>query len=201
MAKFLIFGDGGHALSCYEVLSDDGHTVLGLVSENGENKKDDVAFKDLKIFKQSPDLADLTRDAVIGVGQIKDSAPRENLYHNLKQEGFRLPKIISSKSLVSKFSDIGESTFVFKGALININTTVGINCIINSGAIIEHDCLISDHCHVSVGAKINGGVTVGSRTFIGSGSIIRNGVTIGDNCIIAAGKYVFKDVPSNTILK
>ena len=91
------------------------------------------------------------------------------------------------------------------------NMLMGLNFIVNihthekSGgqifAIIEHDCLISDHCHISVGAIINGGVTVGSHTFIGSGSVIRNGVSIGDNCIIAAGKYVFKDVPSNTILK
>ena len=205
MSKVLIFGCGGHAVSCFEVLKCEGHEIAGFVKKSDETlEKNIIKFNsspEIQIFSETDDLMKISSKAVIGIGQIKTCEPRKNLFKKLSLDGFDLINVISSQANLSKYTSLGKGVFIFKEAIINANVSIGNNCIINTGSIIEHDCNISNDCHVSVGSIINGNVDVGAGTFIGSGAVIKNGITIGDSCVISAGKYVSKNVPSGTILK
>ena len=206
MSKVLIFGCGGHAVSCFEVLKCEGHEIAGFVKKSDEklDKKNIIRFNlspQIPIFSETDDLMKISSKAIIGIGQIKTCEPRKNLFKKLISDGFDLINVISSQANLSKYTSLGKGVFIFKEAIINANVSIGNNCIINTGSIIEHDCNISNDCHVSVGSIINGNVDVGAGTFIGSGAVIKNGITIGDSCVISAGKYVSKNVPSGTILK
>jgi sugar O-acyltransferase (sialic acid O-acetyltransferase NeuD family) len=206
MSKVLIFGCGGHAVSCFEVLKCEGHEIAGFVKKPDEklDKKNIIRFNlspQIPIFSETDDLMKISSKAVIGIGQIKTCEPRKNLFKKLSLDGFDLINVISSQANVSKYTTLGKGVFIFKEAIINANVSIGNNCIINTGSIIEHDCNISNDCHVSVGSIINGNVDVGAGTFIGSGAVIKNGISIGDSCVISAGKYVSENVPSGTVLK
>ena len=206
MSKVLIFGCGGHAVSCFEVLKCEGHEIAGFVKKSDEtlDKKNIIKFnlsRQIPVFSETDDLKKISSKAVIGIGQIKTCEPRKNLFKKLSLDGFDLINVISSQANLSKYTSLGKGVFIFKEAIINANVSIGNNCIINTGSIIEHDCNISNDCHVSVGSIINGNVDVGAGTFIGSGAVIKNGISIGDSCVISAGKYVSENVPSGTVLK
>lgn len=44
-------------------------------------------------------------------------------------------------------------------------------------------------------------IKIGKNCWLGSNVTVLKGVTIGDNCIIGAGSLIYKNVPSNTIIK
>lgn len=192
--KILLFGAGGHANSCIDViLKTNKFKIVGLIGKKNELGKKICGFKvlgteaDAKFF-----FKEGVRNALITVGSYRNLKKREKLFHYLKKIKFIFPKIISPTAYVSKNSKINEGTIVMHGSIINSNSSIGSNCIINTKSLIEHDCLIENHVHISTGSICNGSVKVGSGSFIGSGSIIRNNLTIKSKSFIKMGTIVKK---------
>ena len=199
LEPILLFGAGGHAKSCIDVIEQEGRfNIVGLIG-----KKDEVGSSILgyPIIGTDADLSILinqSQNALITIGQIKTPEPRIHLFNLLKQNGFNLPKIISPKAYISAHAAVGSGTVVFHGAIVNAGAVIGDNCIINSQSLVEHDAIINEHCHISTGAIINGDTNIGSRTFIGSGSRIREGINIGEQCFIGMGQNIFVDCDSKS---
>ena len=83
-------------------------------------------------------------NAVIGIGYLGKGELRQKLYWRLKDIGFRFPVISDPSAIISESAQIGEGTFVGKGAIINAEAYVGKMCIINSAAVVEHECKVGD---------------------------------------------------------
>jgi len=142
--------------------------------------------KDLKKLRKS------CSQAVLAIGQIKNYRPRKKIYDKLLKLKFKIPKILSRNSYISKDSQIGIGTVIFNNVIINSKVKIGNNCIINNGALIEHDVNIGNNCHVSTGVILNGNVKIEDNCFIGSGSIIRENIKIKKNKVIPLGSKIFK---------
>lgn len=108
--------------------------------------------------------------------------------------------ILHTKSIVSKHSEIGLSTLIGPGVIVNSRAKIGVGCIINSAAVIEHECLIANYTHIAPGAVLAGNVQVGTSSFIGANAVVKQGVKIGDNVTIGAGTVVLNDVPDGSIM-
>ena len=187
--KILIFGAGGHANSCIDVIeAENKFKIIGLI---GKKKEIGKKVGNYEIIGSEENLSNLLKKGVkyahIALGGIDNLKIRKNLFLYLKKKNFFFPKIISPISYVSKKTQISEGTIVMHGAIINSNTTIGSNCIINTKSLIEHDCLIGHNVHISTGAIINGHTKIGSDTFIGSGAVLRNNLTIKPNTFIKMG--------------
>jgi sugar O-acyltransferase (sialic acid O-acetyltransferase NeuD family) len=198
MIKLIFIGSGGHANSCLDVVnSTKKFNVIGSISEknNSEFLKDLGSDKDLRKIRKKYKFAH------IAVGFIQDYKIRKKIYENIKKLKFILPTIISSSSIVSKFSSIDEGTIVMHQAILNFGAKVGKNTIINSKVLIEHDSIIGSNCHISTAAVINGNSEIGDNTFIGSGTIVNNGIKIGKNCVIGSGLLIKKNIKDNEIRK
>tara|TARA_B100000686_G_C16560903_1_gene847695 strand:- start:329 stop:946 length:618 start_codon:yes stop_codon:yes gene_type:complete len=200
--KILIVGAGGHARSCIDVIEQNKKfKIVGLI-----DKKKQYKFKifNYPIIGTNKDLKRLSNKipyVLIGVGQIKKSEIRKNLFKEVIAAGFKLPTIISPQAYVSPHAKIAEGTIIMHGAIVNANAKIGKNCIINSRSLVEHDVVIGDHCHLATSSVLNGGVNLGSGSFVGSGAIIKEGLKVGQNCIISANKFLFKNLKSNKIYK
>lgn len=170
--KILLIGGGGHCHSVIDVLEREGRfEIAGIVDLPEQLGKEVLGYKVIATDEQ---LAELKQDydyALVTLGQIKTSEPRQRIYNQLKQLGYQLPTIISPLAYVSKHAQIGEGTVIMHHALVNANARIGNNCIINTKSLIEHDAVIHDHCHISTAAVINGGVEVKENTFVGSNSV------------------------------
>ena len=197
MNNLIIIGNGGHAISCIEVIeAENKFKILGLVTEKHAVKNHKIKYSHIgsdidfiKLFKKS-------KNAFIAIGFIKDSINRANLFNKLKKIGYYLPVIVSPTSYKSDQSTLDEGTILMHNSFINSQVKIGKNCIVNTGSIIEHEATIGDNVHISTSAVVNGAVEIGSGSFIGSNSVIKEGVKIGKNCIVSAGSFLRRDLKS-----
>ena len=200
LKKIILIGGGGHCKSCIDIIEKTKKFRITGIIDN--NKKKEIL--NYKIIGNDSDLNSLRKKfsyAFITLGQIKDYKKKLNLYKKIKKLKFKIPKILSPNSIVSKYSIIGEGTIIMQKCIIGQDVQIGENCIINNNALIEHDSIIKNNCHISTGAIINGNVIIGKNSFIGSGVVIKNNITIGENVIIGASTYVNKDIKDNSLIK
>ena len=189
--ELIIFGAGGHARSCIDVIERHGvYTIAGLVGLPEQQNHKALGYTIVASDDSIGELAKLYQYGLIAVGQVKTAELRMHLYYQAKNYGFELPVIISPTAQVSRHAVIGEGSIIMHGAIVNAGARVGSNCIINTNALIEHDANISDHCHISTGSILNGNVTVGTGSFIGSGCTIKEGVLIGKSSLVGMGLTV-----------
>lgn len=190
----LLFGAGGHAKSCIDVIEQEGRfKIIGLVGKKDEVGSSILGYPIIGIDDDLSLLINKSQNALITIGQIKTPEPRIHLFNKLKKKGFNLPKIISPKAYVSAHATVGPGTVVFHGAIVNAGAVIGDNCIINSLSLVEHDAIINEHCHISTGAIINGTARIGTGSFIGSGCGIREGISVGEQSVIGMGQSIIVD--------
>ena len=200
MKKIIIFGAGGHANSCIDVILEEKKLKIDYIVDDNktEIKKFNFNVKSLNFFENNHKKND---NLFLGVGLIKNAVKRWKLIKKLQRYNLNFVKIISPHCYVSKHSKILEGTVIMHNSVINSKALVREFSIVNTSSIIEHDVLIGKNCHISTGAIVNGGSKIGDHTFIGSGAIVHNGIKIGSNCIIGAGKIVKRNIPSNSVIK
>ena len=191
MHRLIIIGAGGHAKSCIDVIEcEKKYKILGLVDKNKIKKLG--AYKILANDSSLDKIKILSKNAFIGIGQIKSANLRKKMFLKLKKIGFNLPVIKSPHSYISKNSSIGEGTIIMHGAYIGPNVKIEKNCIINNYSHLEHDCQIGDNSHISTRVVLNGSVIVGNETFIGSGTIVKENIKIKKKSIIKFGSLINK---------
>ena len=191
MKQIILIGGGGHCKSVIDVIEQEAKYEIAGIIDKPELFGSKI-FK-YKVIGSDNDLITLAKkynNALITVGQIKNSKLRKHLFNLAIKAGFSFPSIISPLSYVSQHATIGFGTVVMHNALINAGVVVGNNCIINSRALLEHDVCIGDFCHISTNAVVNGDVTVGEGTFFGSGSTSKEGITIDSNTFVPSGSVV-----------
>lgn len=193
--QIILIGGGGHCKSCIDVIeSGNEYIIAGIIDTEDKIGESILGYKiigcddDLKSLRQKYDYA------LITVGQIASASLKTKLFEKALNEGYILPKVISSSAHVSKHATIGRGTIVMHQVVVNANANIGDNCIINSKALIEHDCVIGNHTHISTAVVLNGGVCVGSHSFIGSGSVLRNGISLFNKVVVGMGSIVLKSI-------
>lgn len=190
--KIAIIGCGGHAHSIYEIISKNkNYHMIGYI-----NNKDE-GFYDLQFLGDDDYFINNFEKNIllaIGIGQIKNSKNRENIFKKYKHHGFKIPSIYSNSALISDHSSILEGSIIMHNVIINGMAQVHENCIINNNALIEHSSIIGKNTHVSTGAIINGDCKIGNNCFIGSNSTINHGVKISNFTFIPSHTKVSKDV-------
>lgn len=202
MEKIIILGKGGHAGSLVDALErENKYEIAGYVVNEDDHKK---ANNDYPVIGSDADLKDIfqngIRNAALGIGFLGKSSLREELWERLKQIGFNIPVICDPSAVLARNVQIGEGSFIGKGAVVNTNACIGKMCIINTGAIIEHDCKVEDFSHISVGSVLCGNVQIGKSVLVGANATVIQGVTVGNKCVIGAGTTVRKCVEENQMI-
>ena len=219
--NLVLFGAGGHSrvvVDCAELLGynitvcDDNADILlrplmrgqhiiksaqDIAVDNAESNFFHITVGDIKSAKDiAVDNAE-SNSFHIAVG---DNEIRAKLYsqHAEKSPKNMFPSLVHPNSCVSRYSMLGDATFVAAGAVVEANSNVGIGCILNTNSVVNHDCQIDDFVHVAPGATLCGNVCVGQKTLIGANATVLPKVTIGKNCIVGAGSVVLTDIPDNT---
>lgn len=191
--KILLLGAGKHAESCIDVIeTTKKYKILGLIGKKSEIGKIVCGYKVIYDDQNISSLKNKNIDVLVSLGQIKSVTKRKKFFNILNKNSINVPKIISPKAHVSKFSKIEEGTIVMHGVIINSNTAIGKNCIINSNSLIEHGVKIGNNCHISTSTTINGGVIIEDEVFVGSGSILREEISIKKKSVVPMGTKIFK---------
>lgn len=186
-----IFGYSGHAYVVIESILDLGYTIKG--------------YFDIQKANHNPySLEYMGSEKSVNLKQIigsdfvfpcvGDNLLRDQMLQLFKEKGLKQCTIIDSTANVSPSAQIGVSTYVGKGSIINSQAQIGDACIVNSGAIIEHECGVSSASHIAPGAVLCGNVQVGNKALIGAKSVIRPNLSICGDVTLGAGSVLVKSI-------
>ena len=115
----LLFGCGGHARSCIDVIEREGRFRLaGLVGQAHEVGMEVLGYPIIGSDEDIDRLGELARHALVTVGHIKSPDVRIDLYEKLIASGWTLPVIISPFAHVSSHATIEAGTVVMHGAIV-----------------------------------------------------------------------------------
>ena len=194
MEKIILVGLGGHGKSvidCIEKMK--AYEIVGYTDISAG-----TGYRGYKYLGNDDVLQKYydegIRYAFVSVGYMGKGTVRQMLYEKLKRIGYMLPVIRDASAIVSNNIQIGEGSFIGKGAILNSDVVIGKMCIINSGAIIEHECRIDNFTHISVGAVLCGNVKVGEASFVGANATVLQGRNIGNDCIVGAGEVIRREM-------
>ena len=195
--KTALVGYSGHGIVVVETAIIMGIKVYGYTDHH---KKDKNPF-DLKYIGNEKTQNflhwDMIDEYILGIGS---NFLRDDAFKLIKSKGKSCLKVINETASISKYSSIGEGTFIARSVSINPLCQIGDYCIINTASSIDHECLIENGAHIAPGSVLCGNVIVGKNAFIGANSVVKEGVKIGSNSIIGAGSVVLSDVKNNSCI-
>jgi sugar O-acyltransferase (sialic acid O-acetyltransferase NeuD family) len=191
--KIGLIGYSGHSFVCIEIAQINKMNIIGYFEQN------EKFFNPYNLtYLGNEDYASNKIDLFIGIG---DNKIRQRVFNKLHLLNKSLNcTLIHPNSIISSSCNIGYSSILAAGVIVNALSNIDIGCIINSGSIIEHECHIKQFAHIAPGAVLAGNVIIGERSFIGANATIKQGVEIGNDVIIGAGSVILNNIPNNTIV-
>ena len=189
----VIFGAGGHALQCLEIVEESDFNFRGYLANKYEEEFESLVLgsdlEDLKLMR-----SDGLRNIVIGFGQLENLEARYKLYSQLKEEGFVLPNLISKQATISRYLRLTENSGVqiFQGSVVGPKVQLMESVVLNSNSTVSHHCIIGAGSFIAPGAILAGSVVVGDFALIGMGATIYMDVSIDAHKIIPNGTNVFE---------
>lgn len=168
--------------------------LLGFVDDNTE-----LIGKSLNGYKVLGTLDYLkeVKDDVYLVIAIGSSSIRKDIANRISKKNYAI--LIHPEINMSKFNDIGEGTIICKDTILTVNIKVGKHVIINLDCTIGHDCVIEDYVTIFPSANISGQTLIREGTEIGTSCFILQGVKIGEQVKLGAGAVVIKDIEGNCV--
>ena len=186
---FVIVGTGGHAKVVCSSLRADDFQALVIRDDNVDLSRQ--VFMGASV--QSPSLPLDMSGTKLHVA-IGDNYIRERLLLLGINRGALAFSVLHPSSNVQNIESIASGSFVGCGAVVAIDSYLGIGSIVNHNAVVDHDCSVGSFCHVAPGAVVGGNVRIGNRVLIGSGSTVLPNITIEDDVIIGSGSVVTRSV-------
>lgn len=195
MEKLIILGTGGHARSVMDILLQNGDfDVIGCIGPDQNDVlgrpvigKDD----DLELF-----FLKGVRKIFVAIG---DNRLRNRLFQKVADIGFTPINIINRQAIISPRVVLGTGICVMAGAVLNVETKIGDNCIINTRCSIDHNCSIGRSSHIAPGVTLSGTVRIGEGVHIGTGASVIDNINIGDWAYIGGGATVVEDIPAGVL--
>ena len=152
---------------------------------------------------------DIVDQKIMGINVIPQSSFDHNLYDvfvaigepNVRQKVVQsLPKettylsIIHPSAVISKWVEIGEGSIVTAGTVITCNVKIGKHAHLNLNTTIGHDCVIDDFFTTAPGTNISGICKFGKCVYFGTNTAVKQGINICDYVTIGMGGVVVKHI-------
>ncbi|UQB70360.1 acetyltransferase [Epilithonimonas zeae] len=128
---------------------------------------------------------------IIGVG---NPLTRKSIVERLPTDTSYLTLIHENALIMDDENIIGEGGIVTAGSIITTNVMIGKHSQINLNTTIGHDCIIGDYFTTAPGVNISGDCKFGNNVYFGTNATVKNGVEICDNVTIGMGAVVTKNI-------
>jgi len=129
-------------------------------------------------------------ELLIAVG---DPTDRKKIVENLPSDS-KYFTLIHPTATVSKFVDIGEGSIITPGSIITCDIKIGKHAHLNLQTTIGHDCIIGNYFTTAPGVKISGKCNIDECVYFGTNSSIREKMNVCKNVTIGMGAVVVKDI-------
>ena len=156
-------------------------------------------FPILKTTKEATDYF-MTIDNRFTIG-IGSPVLRKKLYDKFISFGGVFTSTISPLTSIGYYGNhIGIGSNIMTGTVITSDVNIEKGALINLNCTIGHDSIIGKFVELSPGVHISGNCKIGDYTVLGTNACVLPKLTIGKNVIVGAGSVVTKDIPDNCVV-
>lgn len=195
--QFLIYGTGGFAREVFWLAENsvDTGVTLGFIDDHA------VERQTLHGVPVLPLEAAARRFPGAGfVAAVGNPGTRRRLVTGALKAGLEPVTLVHKRVERSKTVSIGPGAVICAGSILTVDIIVGEYAQINLDCTVGHDCVLEPYVTLAPGVHISGNVRLHVDAYIGTGACIINGssdapLTIGRNAIVGAGAVVTKPVP------
>ncbi len=192
--KICIYGTGGFGK---EVLT----CVIDTIGESPINLNTEVSFMVSDNFYKESEVMGISVipqstfnpeifDVIVAIGDpIQRKLAVESLPHNTT-----FTKLIHPTAIISKWVEIGEGSIITAGCILTCNIKIGKHAQLNLNTTIGHDCIIGDYFTTAPGANISGNCRFDNNVYFGTGSAVKQNIKICCDVTIGMGGIVTSDI-------
>ena len=206
MQPVVIFGCGGQGREMASLLAETAASsgapveVLGFVDDAPSPDNAQLVTKlGFRLLGGADHISVFPPQTAYVIG-IADGATRERLAALADQAGWTPLTFIHSTSSVGETCTLGPGTFVWPGARLTTNISVGQHVHINQNVTIGHDSVLADFVTINPSAAVSGSVAIGERALVGAGAVVLQGRRVGQDAIVGASACVTRDVADSDIV-
>jgi sugar O-acyltransferase (sialic acid O-acetyltransferase NeuD family) len=197
MKPVVLLGGGGHAAVVLDMLELNDYPVAGYLALTPSGL--DIPYLGDDAWLANAAAADY--QLALGVGSIRVSLLRQQLFERAKALGFTFVSVIHPAATVSRRATLAEGVQIMAGAVVQPGCQLAENVIINTCASVDHHSQLAAHVHIAPGARLSGDVCLEQGCHIGTGAVLIQGITLGADCLVAAGAVVTRSWPAGSRLK
>lgn len=192
--RYIIFGVGGfgrEVLTCMvDAFKGTGIDINNSIFFMDENPKyEGQVINGIKVLGLD-ELNLQTDEVIIAVG---DPKTRQLIVEKLPSET-KYFSIIHPSAIISKWVTIGKGSIITAGCILTCNIEIGNHCHLNLNTTIGHDCIIGDYFTTAPAVNISGACNIGDNVYFGTSASIRQGLEIKSNVTIGMGAIVVKNI-------
>lgn len=198
----IIIGAKGFAKEVLEVLHQLNQMTNVVFYDDVNMDMPEILYNKFPILKSFSEVElyfkEVDNKFTIGIG---NPVLRKNLYDKFTSFGGQFVSTISPKASIGHFGNIiEEGSNIMTGTVITNDITIKKGVLINLNCTIGHDCVIGEFVEMSPGVHVSGNCTIGDYSVLGTNATVLPKVLIGRNVIVGAGSVVTKDVPDNSLV-
>ncbi len=197
--KIAVFGAGGFGKE----------TICYLIDSLAKSNQ---RIEDIAVFVVDDEW--YTSRTVMGINVIPKSKFSANDYEVLVAIGDPLKRkiiveslpsntryltLVHPRAIVSKYVEIGEGSIITPGVIITAEIKIGKHAQLNLNTTVGHDCILGDYFTSAPGVNISGNCYIDDCVYFGTNSSIREKLKVCKNAIIGMGAIVLKDISDEGI--
>ena len=198
----LIIGAKGFAKEVLEVLFQNKIEEDIYFFDNVNNDIPDYVYEKFKVIRTFEAVTELFKSSGMNGFTAGIGKPVNRFKLSLKfiELGGIFTSTISPLAAIGHFDNfIGAGSNIMTGSVLTNSIQIGKGALVNLNCTIGHDCTIGRFIEMSPGVHISGNCIIGEFVNIGTNATILPKIKIGDNVTIGAGAVVTKDIPSNSL--
>lgn len=160
-------GAGGHGRCCLDIAREE-YDEIAFLDDNLDVKE----INDCKVIGTIDEMSSFYLEYTKIFIAVGNNILREKLIKQAIEIGYEVVTLISNKSSISSYANIGIASVIFPNAVVEANATIGEGCIVAANTTINHDVTINNYCLINSNTVIRPNVILGKSTTVSSHCII-----------------------------
>jgi sugar O-acyltransferase (sialic acid O-acetyltransferase NeuD family) len=132
---------------------------------------------------------------------INDPKARRAVDARVRALGLPVANLVHPSAVVGPDLVHGDGLLIFAGSRVTTNVMFGRHTHLNLNTTVGHDCVFGDFVSVNPLAAISGECRLDDGVLIGANAAVLQGLRVGAGSTVGAGACVVRDVPAATVVK
>ena len=135
-------------------------------------------------------------EVVVAIG---DPNHRKQIIDNLPKSTKFFTHIHPTVQILGDDVEIGEGSIICAGSILTTNIKIGTHSHLNLQTTVGHDCIIGDYFTTAPGVKISGNCNIGDRVYFGTNSCIKQKLNVCSDVTVGLNSGVVKNIVNSGV--